>query len=110
MPSAACSARGVLRLRASGLVHDGDCSLIERCAVRCLGEAGAILVLLKGNALEEERVAIEMNVNQRELPERRGDLLLLDGERAALLQAAEKTSSEGDVVDQRAWTLRMRCW
>ena len=50
------------------MVRDGDGGLLERCAIRLLGEAGAILVFLKGNALEEERVAIEMNVDQRELP------------------------------------------
>src|SRR3954452_7206127 len=43
-----------------------------------------------------------MDVNQGELPQRRSDLLLFDGERAALFEASEQASSEGDVVDQSA--------
>ena len=67
-------------LGAAGLVHDGLCGLLEGGVAGLLGEAGAVVVFLEGNALEEKRVAIQMNVNQRELPQGRSDLLLLDGE------------------------------
>jgi len=57
-----------LLLGAAGLVHDGLCGLVEGGAAGLLGEAGAIVVFLEGNALEEKRVAIQMNMNQSELP------------------------------------------
>ncbi len=60
---------GVLRLGASGLFGDGCCGLVESHVVRLLGEAGAVIVFLEGDALEEEGAAIQMNVNQGELPE-----------------------------------------
>lgn len=89
-------------LGAVGLPHDRLRSLIERDAALLLGEAGAVLVLLERDALEEQGRAIEMNVNECELPERRRDLLLLDSKGATLLQATEEAAAEGDVVNEGA--------
>jgi hypothetical protein len=60
---------GVFPLGASRLLHDGGCSLVERGVGHLLSEAGAIVVFLEGNALEEEGAAVQMDVNQGELPE-----------------------------------------
>ena len=60
---------GVFALGASGLLHDGGCGLVERGVGQLLSKAGAIVVFLEGNALEEEGAAVQMNVNQSELPE-----------------------------------------
>ena len=60
---------GVFPLGASGLLHDGGCGLVERGVGRLLSEAGTIVIFLEGNALEEEGAAVQMNVNQGELPE-----------------------------------------
>ena len=60
---------GVFPLGAPGLLHDGGCGLIERGVGHLLSEAGAIVIFLEGNALEEKGAPVQMNVNQRELPE-----------------------------------------
>ena len=60
---------GVFPLRAPGLLHDGGCGLVKRGIGLLLGEAGAIIVFLKGNALEEKGAPVQMNVYQGELPE-----------------------------------------
>jgi hypothetical protein len=72
------SARGVLWLGAAGLAHDGLRGLLEGNGALLLGEAGALVVLLERDAFEEQRVALQVDADGGELPERWRDLLLIE--------------------------------
>jgi hypothetical protein len=65
-------------------------------------EFGTFVVLLKRYAFKQQGVALEVDVDCRQFPNRRPDLLLFEGKRASFLQSSQQPSSEGDIVHEVA--------
>ena len=76
---------------------------LRECGVgRGAAEVGFYFVLLFADGLEEEDVAVDVDVGFGDRPDAGGDLAAFDVEGAALVHAAEEAVAEFDVVDELA--------
>ena len=65
-------------------------------------EIGPFIILLQRNALEEQRIPVQVDMNRLQLPESETYLILFDREESPLLEPAKQSSSESYIADEVA--------
>src|SRR5215472_7709629 len=80
--------------------------LLRLDALRYLSKIRIDLVLSHGDGLEEQRFSIHLDIQRGQLPVSRSHVLLLDKERAALVQVSQQSPSEPHRAGQLPFDFR----